>query len=399
MRIARSHSSSLRIGMVCFSTLGGSGVVASEIGAALGRRGHRVCFLSDKPPVRLDLSGPNVSFCEVPLLDYPLLAQRSYALALTAKMIEVARTEELDLFHVHYAIPHAVGAYLARQVLGKRAPKTITTLHGTDVTLVGADPKFQPLVRFVVGASDAITAPSHYLAEAAHTHLGLSRDVAIEVIPNFVDTRRFSPPASENARGGSHGNRPRVLTHVSSFRPLKRVEDVVRVFAVIASEFPARLDLVGDGPERPRIEALVHVLNLDSRVRFLGERSQLVDLLQESDVFLFPSQSESFGLAALEAMACGVPVVASAVGGIAEVVRHGEAGFLAAVGDVAAMAGHVRRLLTDDELHARLSRRARELAETRFPTEPAVDRYEAAYRRVLGDGLPRASSSSRPRSS
>jgi N-acetyl-alpha-D-glucosaminyl L-malate synthase BshA len=189
------------------------------------------------------------------------------------------------------------------------------------------------------------------------------------------------------------------LTHVSSFRPLKRVEDVVRVFAVIASEFPARLDLVGDGPERPRIEALVHVLNLDSRVRFLGERSQLVDLLQESDVFLFPSQSESFGLAALEAMACGVPVVASAVGGIAEVVRHGEAGFLAAVGDVAAMAGHVRRLLTDDELHARLSRRARELAETRFPTEPAVDRYEAAYRRVLGDGLPRASSSSRPRSS
>jgi N-acetyl-alpha-D-glucosaminyl L-malate synthase BshA len=399
MRMARSSSPSLRIGMVCFSTLGGSGVVASEIGMALGRRGHRVCFLSDKPPMRLDLSGPNLSFCEVPLLDYPLLAQRSYALALTAKMIEVARAEVLDLFHVHYAIPHAVSAHLARQVLGERAPKTITTLHGTDVTLVGADPKFQPLVRFVVGASDALTTPSRYLADAAYNHLGLPRDMAIEVIPNFVDTRRFSPRASENPLGGSRGNRPHVLTHVSSFRPLKRVEDVVRVFAAIESEFPSRLDLVGDGPERPRIEALVHALDLDTRVRFLGERSHLVELLQESDVFLLPSQTESFGLAALEAMACGVPVVASDVGGIAEVVRHGEAGFLAAVGDVAAMAGHVRRLFADDELHARLARRARELAETRFPTEPAVDRYEAAYRRVLGDCLPRASSSSRPGSS
>jgi L-malate glycosyltransferase len=367
----------LRIGMACFSTFGGSGVVAAELAMALGQRGHRVFMLSDRPPVRLPPSSPEVTFCAVPRLDYPLAAQSSYALALAARMIELAHAEPLDVLHAHYAVPHAVSAYLAQRALGQHAPKLLTTLHGTDVTVLGADPAFRDLVRLVVAASDGVTVPSRYLAEAALTNLGLDRQRVIDVIPNFVDAGRFAPAPP------TAGRTPRVLTHVSSFRPLKRVDDVVRVFAGLRGEVPARLDLVGDGPERARVEDLARTLGLDGEVRFLGERAELAPLLQQSDVFLFPSQSESFGLAALEAMACGVPVVASDVGGIGEVVRHGEAGFLAPMGDVAAMTRHVRALLTDDDLHARMARRARELAETRFAPAPAVDAYEAVYRRVL----------------
>jgi len=378
--------SSLRIGVACFSSFGGSGVVASEIGMALGRRGHRVCFLSDKPPARLDLACPNVTYHEVEPLDYPLLAERSYALALAAKMIEVARAEKLDLFHLHYALPHAVSGFLARQVLGTSAPKMVTTLHGTDVSLVGADPRFQPLTQFVVRQSDAITAPSRWLAEAAHRELGLPREVGIEVIPNFVDSDTFRPRDADGERASlpAHADRLRVLTHVSNFRPLKRVEDVVRIFAAVRAEVPSRLDLIGEGPERSRIEDLVASLDLRPHVRFLGERGDFIDLLRQSDVFLLPSQTESFGLAALEAMACGVPVVASDVGGVSEVVVDGETGFLAAPGDIAGMSRHARQLLTDEPLRHRMSREARRLAETQFRLGPAVDRYEAVYRRVLG---------------
>ena len=380
--------SSLSIGIACFSTFGGSGVVATEVGMALGRRGHRVCFLSDKMPVRLARTCPNVTFHAVEPLVYPLLAERSYALALSAKMIEVARAEKLDLLHVHYAVPHAVSAYLTRQVLGASSPKIVTTLHGTDVSLVGSDPRFQPLTQLVVRHSDAVTAPSRWLAEAAHQGLGLADDVAIEVIPNFVDAEQFRPLEDEGGRAAS-SNRPgraRVLTHVSNFRPVKRIEDVVRVFAAVLADIPARLDLVGEGPERPRIEALVASLGLREHVRFLGERGDLIALLQQSDVFLLPSQTESFGLAALEAMACGIPVVASDVGGVSEVVADGETGFLAAAGDIASMAGHARRLLTDEELRRRMARAARHLAATQFRLAPAVDHYEAVYRRVLGAG-------------
>jgi N-acetyl-alpha-D-glucosaminyl L-malate synthase BshA len=393
--------SSLRIGVACFSSFGGSGVVATEIGMALGRRGHRVCFLSDKPPVRLDPTCPNVTYHQVASLDYPLLAERSYALALTAEMIEVACAERLDLFHLHYAVPHAVSAFLARQVLGTSSPKLVTTLHGTDVSLVGSNPKFQPLTEFVVRASDAITVPSQWLAEAAYQDLGLPRHVAIEVIPNFVDSEIFRPRDAHDDRAFSPrpAARLRVLTHVSNFRPLKRVEDVVRIFAAVRAEIPSRLDLVGEGPERPRVEALVKALGLQAHVRFLGERADLVEILQQSDLFLLPSQTESFGLAALEAMACGVPVVASDVGGVAEVVADGETGLLAALGDIPGMAGHARRLLTDEELHQRMAHAARHAAETRFRLDPAVDRYEATYRRVLGTGELASSSSSTQRAS
>ena len=369
----------LRIGVACFSTFGGSGVIASEIGMSMARRGHQVAFFSDKPPARLDLSCPNISFHAVAALDYPVPAQSSYALALAAEMIQVAQKERLDLLHVHYAVPHALAAYLARQVLGAAAPNVLVTLHGTDVTRIGADPKFSALTRFAVLAGDGITAPSRWLAEEAFRQLGLPHERDIEVIPNFVDTQRFCPARHEIAPA------ERVLVHVSNFRPLKRVDDVVRVFARVRGEVPARLHLVGDGPERPRVEALVHFLDLASDVTFFGERADVVKILQGSDVFLLPSETESFGLGALEAMACGVPVVASNVGGLPEVVWDGETGFLAPVGNVEEMAKHVRCLLTDVDLHARMSRAARSRAEAHFQLEPAVDRYQAAYRRIVGD--------------
>jgi N-acetyl-alpha-D-glucosaminyl L-malate synthase BshA len=371
--------SDLRIGVACFSSFGGSGVVAAEIGMELGRRGHHVCFLCDKAPARLDLASPNVSFHPVEPFDYPLLAERSYALALSATMVEVAGALKLDLFHLHYALPHAASALLARSVLGAAAPKVVTTLHGTDVSVVGSDPRFQALVRTVVAASDAITTPSKWLAQLAHARLGLPHDRTIEVIPNFVDTVRFAPAGLPKA-----ANRTRVLVHVSNFRALKRTLDVVRIFAAVRTHVPARLHFVGEGPERPAAEALVASLGLAADVRFLGEPADLPTLLQASDVFLLPSQSESFGLAALEAMACGVPVVASDVGGIPEVVVDGVSGFLAPVGDVTRMADATRRLLTDDVLHDRFARAARRFTEEHFRLQPAVDRYEALYRRTLG---------------
>jgi N-acetyl-alpha-D-glucosaminyl L-malate synthase BshA len=371
--------SQLRIGVACFSSFGGSGVVATEIGMELGRRGHRVCFLSDKAPARLDLASPNVSFQSVESFDYPLLAERSYALALSATMIEVAGARKLDLLHLHYALPHAASALLARSVLGAAAPKVVTTLHGTDVSVVGSDPRFAALVRTVVAAGDAITTPSKWLAQLAYERLGLPGDRTIEVIPNFVDTVRFAPAGLPKA-----SNRTHVLMHVSNFRALKRAEDVVRIFAAVRTHGPTRLDFVGEGPERSSAEALVASLGLGDHVRFLGEPADLPALLQASDVFLLPSQSESFGLAALEAMACGVPVVASDVGGIPEVVVDGVSGFLAPVGDVDGMAAATQRLLTDDVLHDRFARAARRLAEEHFRLEPAVDRYEALYRNTLG---------------
>lgn len=378
----------LRIGVACFSTFGGSGVIASEIGMAMARRGHRVAFLSDKPPARLELSCPGISFHPVAALDYPVPTQSSYALALAAEMIKVAQQERLDLLHVHYAVPHALAACLARQVLGAAAPKILTTLHGTDVTRIGADPKFSSLTRFAILAGDGITTPSRWLAEQAHRVLGLPRETIIEVIPNFVNTHRFRPARSQNVAVA------KVVVHVSNFRPLKRVEDVVRIFARVRGEMSAQLHLVGDGPERTRVEALVDSLGLAGDVKFFGESVDVAEVLQASDVFVLPSETESFGLGALEAMACGVPVVASNVGGLPEVVLDGETGFLAPVGDVDAMAKHVRRLLSDGDLHARMSRAARDRTEAQFQLEPAVQRYEATYRRIVGAAT--ASSSTRP---
>jgi N-acetyl-alpha-D-glucosaminyl L-malate synthase BshA len=377
----------LRIGISCFSTSGGSGVIAAEVGMSLARRGHQVHVISDDVPGRLDPTRDNVAFHRVAIRDYPSLKHSPYTLALASKMIEVARQQRLDLLHVHYAVPHAASAYLARQVLGVDAPRIVTTLHGTDITLVGVDPSFLPLTRFAILQSDGLTVPSAWLRETTYRNLDVPREVPIEVIANFVDTDRFCP-----APGPLLGRPGRVVIHVSNFRPLKRVGDVVEIFARLRAELPIELRLVGDGPDRPRIEQQVRALGLGGSVHFLGEAApDLPELLRGSDLFLLPSQTESFGLAALEAMSCGVPVVASDAGGISEVVTDGEVGFLAPVGDVAALTARARRVLTDDELRLRLRAAARRRAESCFPIEPAVARYEAAYRRLLAvDPAPRA---------
>jgi L-malate glycosyltransferase len=378
----------LKVGIVCYPTFGGSGVVATEVGLALARRGHRVHVLSYELPSRLDHFVENVLYHEVATRSYPLLDDGAYTLSLASKIVEVSLYEGLDLLHVHYAVPHATSAYLARQVLGPRAPRIVTTLHGTDITLVGSDPSFLPITRFSILESDGVTTPSVYLRQATHERLDVPASLPIEVIPNFVDTDRYVPGPRRSlpelcglALPG--GERPAVLVHVSNFRPLKRVDDVVRIFAEVHRVRPAVLLLVGDGPERSRVEALTRQLGLGNRVVFVGKMLSFVELLQASDVFLMPSESESFGLAALEALSCGVPVVASDVGGIPEVVPDGEVGFLAPVGDVATMADRVLRILADDGLRARLSAAARARAVQQYGLQPAIDRYEAHYHRIL----------------
>jgi N-acetyl-alpha-D-glucosaminyl L-malate synthase BshA len=391
----------LRVGIVCYPTFGGSGVVATEIGLALAGRGCRVHVLSYEVPSRLDHFVENVLFHEVTTPSYPLLEHSPYTLALASKIVEVSRYEGLDVLHVHYAVPHATSAYLARQILGRDAPRVVTTLHGTDITLVGSDPSFLPITRFSIMESDGVTTPSAYLRDATHDLLDVPTSTRIEVIPNFVDTARFAATprrslaevhhvfssgrtdTAAEASGGSEA--PAVLTHVSNFRPLKRVDDVIRIFAEVRKRAarPAVLLLVGDGPERSRAEALARQLGLGGSVAFLGKMVSFVEVLQASDVFLLPSESESFGLAALEALSCGVPVVASHVGGLPEVITDGEVGYLAPVGDVATMSERVLRLLGDPALYRRMSDAARAWAVANFQITPAVDRYQAYYERVL----------------
>lgn len=385
----------LRIGIACYPTYGGSGIVATELGQELARRGHRVHFICYEIPRRLDRFVDNVFFHQVVARDYPLFEQGLYPLALTSKMVELASHEPLDLFHVHYAVPHATSAYLARQILGPRAPKVVTTLHGTDVTLVGNDPSYLALTRFSIVESDAVTTPSRDLARSTYALLGVPESKPIEVIGNFVDTDAYRPVAERRWPALAHlfdradvdlarGARPPLVVHVSNFRAVKRVEDVVRVFAELRRASPALLLLVGDGPERSRVEALVRDLGLGRVVCFLGTQLELGEVLAHADVFLLPSATESFGLAALEALACGVPVVATRVGGVPEVVKDGETGFLHEVGDVAGMAASAARLVTDAELAKRIGRAAREDVLARFQRGPMVDRYEALYRSVLG---------------
>jgi L-malate glycosyltransferase len=382
--MSKTPAPTLRIGVVCFSTFGGSGVVAAEVATSLARRGHSVHLFSDDVPGRLDPTQPNVAFHKVAPPAYPQLKHSQYTLALTSKIVEVSRREQLDVVHAHYALPHAVSAHLAREVLASdaggraAAPRLVTTLHGTDITLVGSDPSFLPLTRFSIASSDAVTTPSAWLARATHETLGVPDTVDIEIVPNFVDADRFRPVPGERPLPGTP-----IVVHVSNFRPVKRVADVVEVFARLRVLRPARLRLIGDGPDRAAVEARAAALALGTDVEFLGERVDLPAVLQEADLFLLPSETESFGLAALEAMACGVPVVASAVGGLPEVIPDGEVGALCPLGDIEAMAAAAARILGDADLHRRLSRAARRLAESRYRIEPAVDRYLAIYRRVL----------------
>lgn len=387
-------SDALRVGITCYPTFGGSGIIATEIGRSLARRGHSVHFICSELPSRLERFQQNVFFHEVEVLEYPLFDHSHYALALASKMVEVSTYEKLDLLHVHYAIPHATSGFLAKQILGSRAPRLLTTLHGTDITVVGADRSFLPITRFSIVQSDRVTVPSRYLKAATYDNLDVPRSLPIEVIPNFVDTDRFQPVEAKrweplatlfgDAKAWLGGKeRPKVLIHNSNFRPLKRVEDVIYIFAQVKKALPCLLVLIGDGPERSRIEQLVRQMDLTGSVCFLGKQLDFVEVLQNSDVFLLPSQTESFGLAALEALSCGVPVVASRVGGLPEVVLDGETGLLHAVGDVSGMARSVVRLLQDPAQYRRMSAAARAAVERNWKLEPTVSLYEEAYRRLL----------------
>jgi N-acetyl-alpha-D-glucosaminyl L-malate synthase BshA len=323
--------------------------------------------------------------------DYPLFQDQPYALALASRMVEVTEYEGLDLLHVHYAVPHATSAYLARQILGDRAPKLVTTLHGTDITIVGNDASYLPITRFSIEQSDAVTAPSQYLVEATRRELGIAN--GIEVIPNFIDTDRFVPgrqgrdhtlgwlfPDCERADGWDDTS---VLVHVSNFRAVKRIDLVVQAFAKVAASRRAALVMVGDGPERGPAQALVRSLGLQKRCVFLGNREDCVPILQAADLFVQASDSESFGLAALEAQACGVPVVSTAVGGVPEVIVDGTTGLLVAAGDADALAQAALALLGDRARWERMSAASRESAAARFARAAAVSSYEACYRRVL----------------
>ena len=373
-------TAALRVGVVCFSTFGGSGVVAAEVAGALADRGHQVHVFSDEVPGRLDPARPRVHFHAVAPRAYPQLKHSPYTLALTSKIVDVARRDGLDIVHAHYAIPHAASAALARTVLtadpGGAVPRLVTTLHGTDITLVGSDPSFLPLTQYAIRASDAVTTPSAWLAGATFERLAIPASVQIDVVPNFVDAERFRP------RAPARRDVP-VLVHVSNFRPVKRVGDVLAVFAAIRAERPARLRLVGDGPDRAGLAAQAAALGLAAEVEFLGEQIDLPSVLCDADLFLLPSETESFGLVALEAMACGLPVVASAVGGLPEVIADGQTGVLCPMGDVGAMAAATRRLLDDAPARARLGGAGRRRAQTQFRLDPAVDRYVDIYRRVL----------------
>ena len=372
----------MKIGITCYPTYGGSGVVATELGKALAKRGHQIHFISYALPFRLDSFVENVVFHEVETSSYPLFEFPLYSLALASKMVEVARYEDLDLLHVHYAIPHASSAYLAKQMLkGKKDLKIITTLHGTDITLVGLEPSFLPLVKFSIKESDGVTAVSRFLKEKTLTNYNIEKD--IEVIPNFIDTNIYKPISNSEFKKYIAPNGEKILMHTSNFRPVKRVPDTIKIFEQVFKEIPSKLVLVGDGPERSDCEKLCREINLCDHVKFLGKQDGLVDILNAADVFLIPSQSESFGLAALEAMACGVPVVSSSVGGLPELVKHNDSGFIAEIGDIDRMSKYVIDLLTNSRKYEIFSNNARRRAIELFGIDKIVPYYENYYQTVL----------------
>jgi N-acetyl-alpha-D-glucosaminyl L-malate synthase BshA len=363
----------MRIGLTCHANFGGSGVIATELGLALAERGHDVHVVTAHAPPRLR-EATHVTLHVVESPTHPLFPHGEYALALASKLAEVCRTHALEVLHVHYAIPLATSALLACQLLGEDAPRLVTTVHGTDVLTLGQDPAFKPLVRQALLGSDLVTAPSRFLAQAAERDFALAGK-SVEVVSNFVDTRRFAPKAAPPARP--------VLAHNSNFRSIKRMQDVVRIFERVRAEVACELVLLGDGPERPPLEAFIRERGLGPHVHLLGEQRDVAHVLQESSVFLLPSEVESFGLAAAEAMSCGVPVVASAVGGLPEVIEHGKTGFLHPVGEVEAMAASAVQLLRDGGLHRSMSEAARAACLARFQPGPLVNAWEAHYRQVL----------------
>jgi N-acetyl-alpha-D-glucosaminyl L-malate synthase BshA len=375
----------MKIGIVCYPTYGGSGVVATELGKALAARGHQIHFISYAMPMRLDEFLGNVFYHEVEMSSYPVFEFPLYTPALASKIVEVTRFEKLDLVHAHYAIPHAISAFLAKQIL-KNGLKIITTLHGTDITLVGLEPSYLPVMKFSIEQSDGVTAVSRFLREKTTTNYGIDKEIT--VIPNFVDTAKYKRIPREEIRAKFAPEQEKVVVHISNFRMVKRVPDVVRIFNEVRKKVPSKLIIVGDGPDRSACELLVRELALQEHVKFLGKQSELVPILSSADLMLMPSQSESFGLSALEAMACEVPVVSSSVGGLPELQVHGETGFIAEIGDIDRMARYAVELLTNDQKHALFSAAARKRAVNFFDVDKIVNQYEGYYEQCLAAAQP-----------
>ncbi len=377
----------MRIGITCYPTYGGSGVVATELGLELAARGHEIHFISYAPPIRLvelkDLPevARRICYHEVEVMAYPLFDFPPYALALATQMAEVAEHYRLDLLHVHYAIPHSVSAYLARAMRAPQRLPFVTTLHGTDITLVGQDHSFLPITRFAIEQSDGVTAVSQYLHDVTRREFKVQK--AIEVIPNFVNCDRYRRYPEQERRRTYARDDEFLIAHLSNFRPVKRVQDVVEIFARIRQKLPARLLMMGDGPDRANAEYLVRQKRLTEDVIFLGKQDAVYEKLGLCDLFLLPSELESFGLAALEAMACEVPVIATDIGGLPELIQAGQDGCLLPVGDIAGMARCALDLLQDQERARQMGERARASARARYCAELVIPRYEEFYQAVL----------------
>ena len=371
----------MRIGITCYPTYGGSGIVATELGMELAARGHDVHFISYAPPIRLKSDSEHIHFHEVEISTYPLFDHQPYTLSLAVKMAEVASSAQLDLLHVHYAIPHSVSALLARQMAAPRRLPFITTLHGTDITLVGSDRSYLPITRFSIEQSDGITSVSEYLRRATVETFAISQP--IEVITNFVNCDQYCRKEDSQQRAAWAPNGEPILMHLSNFRPVKRVTDVVEIFALVREKMPAKLVMLGDGPDRGAAEWLAVQKGVEKDVLFLGKQDRIYEALALADIFLLPSRLESFGLAALEAMACEVPVIATNVGGVPEVVTNGVDGYLVAVGDVAGAARHAVDLLSAPERAREMGQKARVNARKRYCSNDIIPKYEAYYRRVL----------------
>ena len=373
----------MKIGITCYPVYGGSGVVATELGKALAARGHQIHFIAYSLPFRLAHVTENITFHEVNVNTYPLFEYPPYSLALTSKMVDVVQYEKLDLLHVHYAIPHATSAVLARQILDEKALAVpiVTTLHGTDITIVGQDPSFAPVVTYSINQSDGVTAVSDFLRRETFDHFDIDNE--IEVIPNFIDTDRFHRLNKEHFKRALCPNGEKVMIHVSNFRPVKNATHVVEIFHRLCQEgLPVKLLMVGDGPDRAPSEHLARELGVYDDVRFLGKQDPVEEILSIADVFLMPSGSESFGLAALEAMACSVPAICSDVGGLPELLGDSAGGCLCPLGDIDAFTECAHRILTDDELQAHMAEAARARAVDAFDIDTIIPHYEAYYERV-----------------
>lgn len=375
----------LRIGITCYPTLGGSGVVATELGKLLAEKGHEVHFITFGVPFRLGRFAKNIYYHEVEVSDYHVFRYPPYDLSLASKLAQVAKRQKLDLLHVHYALPHAVCAFLAKQIVGDQL-KVVTTLHGTDITILAQEQSLSDLIQLAINKSDAVTAVSNNLIQETKKLLSIERE--IDLTYNFVDKREYYPREDMQLRAEFAAPHEKILMHISNFRPVKRVMDVIDVFARVNKQVPSRLLLIGEGPELARADEKLRQLGLVDRVVFLGKQNSVVHMVSIADLLLLPSEKESFGLVALEAMACGVPTIASNVGGIPELVAHGETGFLSDVGDTVNMADNAIKLLTDAERYERFSRACVERSSHVFCNDTIAALYEQIYYRVTGREVP-----------